>query len=90
MQTHSTLHGLTLPHTMYIMYHISQQMLDMTSSNSQAFLISEELKQVHHKFPTTLFKELIPCLGFHNKNPVCYTVLHTHEQNCTLHCDSHI
>jgi hypothetical protein len=37
------------------------------------------------------FVQLLPCLGFHIENSLCWTLLHTREQNkCTSHCALHV
>jgi len=90
MQTHSKLHGLKFPHIKYITYRIPQQVLDMISSNSQAFLISEELKRWYtinflQHFSWNLFPVAVSTVRI-----LCVTLYCTHKQNCTLHCVSHM
>jgi hypothetical protein len=59
----------------------------MTSFSFQTCLTSKELKHREPVFLISYYPGFLPYVGFHNENPLHYSVLHSHKQNrCTLHC----
>lgn len=79
-QKHDKLNSVTFLYIkniyMYICDHMLQQVLEMSSSNYQTCLILKEIKHWGTLFWITYNFHMI---SFHNKGPLYWNVLHTHE-----------